>query len=106
MQQTGLSSIELSDNSYTVKQKLFRNAYKVYNSDDEEVLNSTQKMFKMQEEFPFKDAEDNEVFTVKADQIMDISGDYVITDPAIGEKVAVLKKRFHLVNAVISYKGR
>lgn len=89
-----LSTIDFSDNQYTVKQKAVRNAYKTYNSAGEEVLKAKQKMFKMKEEFPFKDPEDNEVFKVKAENVMDIAGDYAITDSATGKKVAVLKKDF------------
>jgi uncharacterized protein YxjI len=89
-----LSRIDFSDNSYTVKQRAVRNAYKVYNSTDEEVLQTKQKLFKMKEEFPFKDPEGNDVFSVKAENIMDIAGDYVITDSETGEKIAVLKKNF------------
>ena len=92
-----LSRIDFPDNRYTVKQKAVRNAYKVFNSSDEEVLRTKQKLFKMKEEFPFLDPEGNEVFTVKAEQVMDIAGDYAITDSETGEKIAVLKKNFSLL---------
>ncbi|QGA80280.1 LURP-one-related/scramblase family protein [Candidatus Nanohalobium constans] len=89
-----LNRIDFEDNSYTVKQKAVRNAYKVYDSAGKEVLRTKQKMFKMKEEFPFTDPEGNEVFTVKAEQIMDIAGDYALTDSETREEVAVLKKNF------------
>ncbi len=92
-----LSRIDFTDNNYTVKQKAIRNAYKVFDSSGEEVLRTKQKLFKMKEEFPFTDPEGNEVFTVKAENIMDIAGDYAITDSGTGEKVAVLKKDFTLL---------
>lgn len=92
-----LSRIDFPDNSYTVKQKAVRNAYKVYNSAGEEVLSAKQKLFKMKEEFPFTDPEGNEVFTVKAENLMDIAGDYAITDSGTGDKIAVLKKDFTLL---------
>ena len=94
---TGLSRIDFSDNNYTVKQKAVRNAYKIYDSNGEEVLKTKQKLFKMKEEFPFLDPEDNEVFTVKAQNIMDIAGDYALTDSETGETIAVLKKNFTLL---------
>ena len=90
----GLSRIDFPDNRYTVKQKAIRNAYKVFNSSGEEVLRTKQKLFKTKEEFPFTDPEGNEVFTVKAENIMDIAGDYALTDAETGDKVAVLKKDF------------
>ena len=92
-----LNRIDFNDNKYTVKQKAVRNAYKVYNSAGEEILKTKQKLFKMKEEFPFSDPEGNEVFTVKAQNIMDIAGDYAITDSETGEKVAVLKKDFTIL---------
>jgi uncharacterized protein YxjI len=92
-----LSRIDFSDNTYTVKQKAVRNAYRVYNSAGEEILNTKQKLFKMKEEFPFKDPEGNEVFTVKAENVMDIAGDYAITDPETGKKIAILKKDFTIL---------
>jgi uncharacterized protein YxjI len=92
-----LSRINFSDNNYTVKQKAVRNAYKVYDSAGEEILSTKQKLFKMKEEFPFKDAEGNEIFSVKAENIMDIAGDYAITDSETGKKIAVLKKEFTLL---------
>lgn len=89
-----LSRIDFSDNRYTLKQKTVRNAYKLYDSSDNEILSAKQKLFKMKEEFPFKNPQGKDVFTVKAEQIMDIAGDYAITDADTGEKVAVLEKDF------------
>jgi uncharacterized protein YxjI len=92
-----LSNIEFRDNQYTVKQKAVRNAYKVYDSAGNEVLSAKQKLMKMKEEFPFKDPQGNDVFSVKAEQVMDIAGDYAITDSRSGEKVAVLSQDFTLM---------
>lgn len=92
-----LTQIEFLDDEYTVKQKAVRNAYKVYNSSGEQVLKTKQKLFKMKEEFPFTDPEGNEVFTVKAQNIMDIAGDYALTDPQTDETVAVLSKDFTIL---------
>ena len=92
-----INGVDLTDSKYTVKQKAIRNAYKVYNSKDEEVLRTKQKLFKMKEEFPFTDPEGNELFNIKAENIMDIAGDYAITDSKTCEKVAVLKKEFSIL---------
>lgn len=92
-----LSRIDFPDNRYVVKQKAVRNAYKVYNSADEEVLRTKQKLFKMKEEFPFTDPDGNPVFNIKAENIMDIAGDYALTDAETDEKIAVLSKEFSIL---------
>ncbi|MFB6175460.1 MAG: LURP-one-related/scramblase family protein [Candidatus Nanohalobium sp.] len=92
-----LSRIDFPDRKYTLKQRAVRNAYKLYDSQDNEVLSAKQKLFKMKEEFPFKDPEGREVFSVKAEQVMDIAGDYAIIDSETREKIAVLKKDFTLL---------
>lgn len=92
-----ISRIDFSDSNYTVKQRAVRNAYKVYDSAGEEVLKTKQKLFKMKEEFPFTDPEGNEVFTVKAQNIMDIAGDYALIDSETGRTVAVLSKDFTIL---------
>lgn len=97
MTNNALSRIDFSDNKYVLKQKAVRNAYKLYDSDENEILNTKQKLLKMKEEFPFNDSDGNEVFTVKAEQVMDIAGDYAITDSGTGEKIAVLKKEFSIL---------
>ena len=89
-----LSRIDFSDNEYTVKQKAVRNAYKIFDSSGNEVLRTKQKLFKMKEEFPFTDPEGNDVFSVKAEQVMDFAGDYALTDSETGKKIAILKKDF------------
>lgn len=91
-----ITSIDLGDNEYTVVQKIIRNNYKVYNSDEELVLKASQKMFKAKESFSFKDKDDNPVFKVDAENILDISGDYTLTDAENDEAFAVLEKEFTL----------
>jgi uncharacterized protein YxjI len=94
MTEGALSRIDFTDSRYTLKQRAVRNAYTLYDSQENEVLSAKQKLFKMKEEFPFTDPEGNEVFSVKAEQVLDIAGDYAITDSETGEKIAVLKKDF------------
>lgn len=91
-----IKAIDFSDNKYTVKQRAVRNAYKVFDSAGNEVLRTKQKLFKMKEEFPFTDPDENEVFTVKAQNIMDIAGDYALTDSRTGDTFAVLRKDFSI----------
>jgi len=91
-----ISNIDLSDDQYTVKQRAVRNSYKVYDSSDREVLSAKQKLFKMKEEFPFTNPEGKEVFSIKAENLMDIAGDYAIIDSKTDKKIAVLKKEFSI----------
>lgn len=95
-----IGGIDLDGEEYTVEQSLVRNKYKVYGPDGDLVLKSKQKLFKMKEEFPFQDADGNVVFRVKAEGILDVAGDYTITDEATEEPIAVLGKNFTLFKHV------
>jgi len=99
MNENNLSMMDFSDNNYTLKQRAIRNAYTLENSSGDVVLKSKQKMFKMKEEFPFVDSNENEVFSIKAQNLMDIAGDYAVVDPD-GEELAVLTKDFTLMTHV------
>jgi len=90
------SRISLDDDQYEVEQSLVRNKYAVRNTAGEVVLRGKQKMFKMKEEFPFVDADDREVFTVKAGGIMDVAGNYAVNDAETGETVVVLDEDLSL----------
>ena len=92
-----LSTIDFDDDQYTVEQSLIRNKYAAYDSAGNLVLRGKQKLFKMKEEFPFVDADGEEVFTVKAGGIIDVAGNYAITDAATGEQVAILDNDFSLL---------
>lgn len=89
-----LSSIDFPDDEYTVVQSLIRNKYRAYDSSGNVVLQGKQKMFKLKEEFPFVDGDGNPAFTVKAGGILDVAGNYVLTDDATGEPVVVLDKNW------------
>lgn len=92
-----LSLIDLTDDHYVVEQSLFRSRYKAYDSRGNLVLRSKKKRFKLKEEFPFWDANDQEVFRVKAEGIMDHAGDYTIIDSATDQPVAILDKNWTLL---------
>ncbi|MEF8777666.1 MAG: hypothetical protein V5A36_02010 [Natronomonas sp.] len=92
----GISTVALDDDRYEVKQSVIRNKYVVRDSAGNVVLRGKQKMFKMKEEFPFVTGDDKDAFTVKAGGIMDIAGNYVITDAGTGEDVVVLDEDFSL----------
>lgn len=91
-----IQGIDLTDDWYHVEQNLVRNAYTVTDRNGDEVLSTKQRLFKLKEEFPFKDADGNDVFHVQAESILDVAGDYTITDAATGATVAVLDKQFTL----------
>jgi uncharacterized protein YxjI len=92
-----LAGIELTGDEYRVVQSLVRNKYRAYDSAGEVVLKGKQKMMQMKEEFPFVDADDNPVFTVKAGGILDVAGNYTLTDDATGEPVVVLDENYTLL---------
>jgi len=53
-------------------------------------------MLKMKEEFPFVDADGNDVFTVKAGGIIDVAGNYVLTDSQTGEDLVILDNDYSI----------
>jgi uncharacterized protein YxjI len=91
-----ISTVELDDDTYEVKQSFIRNKYVVRDSAGDAVLRGKQKMFKMKEEFPFVTDDGQDAFSVKAGGIMDIAGNYAITDAGTGEEVVVLDEEFSL----------
>ncbi|WP_049935477.1 LURP-one-related/scramblase family protein [Haloplanus natans] len=93
----GFSAIELRGNRYTVEQSLIRNKYAAYDENGTLVLRAKQKLFKLKEEFPFVDADGNEVFTVKAGGVLDIAGNYAIVDAETGKRVAILDNDYSLL---------
>ncbi|WP_121821722.1 LURP-one-related/scramblase family protein [Halostella salina] len=91
-----ISGIDLTDDRYTVDQSLVRNKYKATDAAGNVVLRGKQKMFKMKEEFPFVDADGEDVFTVKAGGIIDVAGNYVLTDSRTGEDLVVLDNDYSI----------
>jgi uncharacterized protein YxjI len=86
----GISTVDLTDDSYEVRQSLIRNKYVVRDSAGDVVLRGKQKMFKLKEEFPFVTGDGRDAFSVKAGGILDVAGNYTITDAGTGEDVVVL----------------
>ncbi|WP_435361333.1 LURP-one-related/scramblase family protein [Haloarchaeobius sp. DFWS5] len=89
-----VSGLDLSGDRYTIKQKLIRSRYTVYDQQGNAQLKAKKKRFKLKEEFPFKTPDGEPVFTIKAGGVFDVAGDYTITDAQTGEEVAVLDKNF------------
>ncbi|QLD90146.1 hypothetical protein HWV07_14330 [Natronomonas salina] len=92
-----IAGIDLSDDRYTVEQSLIRNKYVASDADGNVVLRGKQKMFRMKEEFPFVDADGDDVFTVKAAGIVDVAGNYVLSDARTGEELVVLDNDFSVL---------
>ncbi|MFC6951902.1 hypothetical protein [Halorubellus litoreus] len=91
-----IQGLDLVDDHYTVEQALVRNKYKAMDSRGNVLIRGKQKMFKMKEEFPFVDADGNEVFTVKAGGIIDVAGNYVLTDARTGEDLVILDNDYSI----------
>jgi len=85
-----IPGVDLHDDEYTVEQSLIRNKYAAYDKQGDVVVRGKQKLLKMKEQFPFVDAEGNEVFEVKASGILDIAGDYALSDARTGEEIVIL----------------
>ncbi|GGO00402.1 LURP-one-related/scramblase family protein [Haloarcula pellucida] len=92
-----IQGIALTDDTYTVEQSLVRNKYKAMDAAGNVVLRGKQQMFKLKEKFPFVDADDNEVFEVNAGGIIDVAGNYVLTDSQTGEDVVVLDNDYSIL---------
>ena len=91
-----IAAIDLTDDSYTVEQSLVRNKYAASDADGNTVLRGKQKMFKMKEEFPFTDGDGTEAFTVTAGGIIDVAGNYVLSDAQTGEDLVVLDNDYSI----------
>ncbi|KAA9399890.1 hypothetical protein Har1130_02060 [Haloarcula sp. CBA1130] len=91
-----IKGIDLSDDSYTVEQSLVRNKYKAMDAAGNVVLRGKQKMLKMKEQFPFVDANGDEVFEVNAGGIIDVAGNYVLTDSKTGEDIVILDNDYSI----------
>jgi len=91
-----ISTVDLTDDRYEVKQSVIRNKYVVRDSGGDVVLRGKQKLFKLKEAFPFVTGDGEDAFTVNAGGIVDIAGDYTITDAGTGDDVVVLDEDLSL----------
>jgi len=91
-----IKGIDLSDDSYTVEQSLIRNKYKAMDAAGNVVLRGKQKILKMKEQFPFVDGNGDEVFEVNAGGIIDVAGNYVLTDSETGEDIVILDNDYSI----------
>lgn len=91
-----VGGIDLTDDEYKIKQRLFFNRYHIYDSNDNLVLKAKQKIFKLKEDFPFTDSDGNTVFRAKAEGIIDVAGDYALLDEATEEPIVSLDRKYTL----------
>ena len=92
-----ISTLQLDDDRYEVRQSLVRNKYAARDSAGNVVLRGKQKMLKMKEQFPFVTGDGDPAFTVKAGGILDVAGNYSLVDDGTGEEVVVLDDKFTLL---------
>lgn len=100
-QQYELTAIDISGSQYTVEQtgrdENFRPEYEARDVTGETLFRGTYRMYEERDEFPFVDADGNEIFTVKASETWDIAGDYLLTDSRTGEDLVILDNDFSLL---------
>lgn len=89
-----IDGVDLTGDEYTVKQRLIRNKYKVFDDEGDLVVRAKQKLFKVKEQFPFTDPSGEEVFRVDAQNLFDVAGDYALTEAGDDDPFAVLGKNF------------
>lgn len=75
-----IQGLDLTDDRYEVEQSLVRNKHKPTDARGDVVLRGKQEMFELKERFPFVDGDENGVFEVKADGVIDVAGNYVLPD--------------------------
>ncbi|MFC7097271.1 LURP-one-related/scramblase family protein [Halobaculum marinum] len=92
-----IAGIDLSDDRYTVVQSLVRNKYRAEDAAGNVVLRGKQKMLKLKEEFPFVDADGDPVFRVKAAGMLDVAGNYVLTDSQTDEELVILDNDYSIL---------
>ena len=83
---------------YTVRRKVLQvlgASFHVRDPNDQVVMFSKMKAFKLKEDIRIYDGEamENELLTIQARQVLDVSASYDVTDAQSGEKVGVLKRQ-------------
>ncbi|MFB6227958.1 MAG: LURP-one-related/scramblase family protein [Halobacteriales archaeon] len=91
---SSIRGVDLSGDEYTVVQSPVRNKYRAEDPDGNVVVRGKEKMLKLKEEFPFVDADGNEVFTIKASSMSDVASNYVLKDAQTGEDIVILDNEF------------
>lgn len=100
-EQYAFTALDLSGTEFTVEQtgrdENFRPEYEARDVTGDTLFQGTYQMYEEQDEFPFVDAEGNEIVTVTASGTWDVAGDYCLTDSHTGEDLLVLDNDLSLV---------
>lgn len=91
-------AVRLDHRQYTVRRKVLQllgATFHVYDPEGNVVFYSRMKAFKLKEDIRLYTGEDmqEELLTIKARQILDISATYDVTDATNGERVGALQRR-------------
>jgi uncharacterized protein YxjI len=93
-----LASGRFGQSRYVIRRKFFKifgNAFHIYNEAGQVAFYSKMKAFKLKEDLRVFTGEDmrEEVLTIKARGILDISATYDVTDAVTGEKLGALRRK-------------
>ena len=86
--------VDLSGETYRVKQSLVRDRYQVYDGDGQLLLRADRREFRASREFPFRDADGNEAFRIREGNIED---DFFIVPATSDSPVAILERNAALL---------
>lgn len=89
-----IQALDLTGDEYVVTQSIIRNKYKAEDAQGNVVLRGKQKRLTLKEEFPFETGDGQPAFTVKAAGILDVAGNYAITDAQTEEPILVLDQNW------------
>lgn len=95
---SGLASGRFGQSRYMIRRKFFKlfgGAFHIYDEAGNVAFYSKMKAFKLKEDLRVFTGEDmqQEVFSIKARNILDISATYDVTDSASGQKVGALRRK-------------
>jgi uncharacterized protein YxjI len=85
----GIGEVDLAGGTYTVKEGLVRDQYRVYDSDGELVLEADRRELRAQQEFHFRDTDGNVAFSV---QEGNVDGDFFIVPPDTDRPLVILER--------------
>lgn len=93
-----LAAGRFAQSRYVIRRKFFKifgNAFHIYDEAGQVVFYSKMKAFKLKEDLRVFTGEDmgEEVLTIKARNILDISATYDVTDAATGRKLGALRRK-------------
>lgn len=91
----GIVEVDLTSETYTVKESLVRDRYRVYDHNDELLLEADRRELRAQREFHFRDSDGDVAFSV---QEGNIDGDFFIVPPGTDSPLVILERDSALLN--------